>query len=155
MSIFVQHLHSGSKELLGGTGRERQVVLFEQNFFKVYKKWCFHNEHGGNVAMTEACFCPMHHVSPDSSVQDTWGGGRGGELLQALLSLPLMNHCKPNGSRSQTSKECLYFFPLNLLGFLISFRQEFKFFFSTCVSKEFCHSSCLRSGFQNNISVNQ
>jgi len=57
---------------LGGTGRERQVVLFEQNFFKVYKKWCFHKEHGGNVAMIEACFCPMHHVSPDSSVQVGW-----------------------------------------------------------------------------------
>lgn len=60
--------------------------------------------------MIEACFCPMHHVSPDSSVQDTWGGGRGGQFLQAPLSLPRMSHCKPNGSRSQTFKECLYFF---------------------------------------------
>ena len=42
-----------------------------------------------------------------------------------------------------------FFFPLRL-----SDLSLIGIFFSTCVSKEFFHSPCLGSGFQNNISVN-
>lgn len=53
--------------------KKTPVSLFEQNFFKVYKKWCFHEEHGEENDW--GFLLPFYHISPDSSLQDrsyTW-----------------------------------------------------------------------------------